>query len=193
MSDRMDDVLASIDQALDGADDDWTVSGDAMRWRDPETRASEAEDHEGHYEAAYFHSIRPWTTTIPITYTQVDGEAMDELYGLAADDPRIIIRDNLNRIHCEAWHSALERIQADTEADVNGEPDEGSEVFIGFDVVGDTVTYAMVSGDCVWRTGSFPIPDDADEETRSRMGQVVIKGRWTNQPSPETTDARSTT
>lgn len=36
MSDRMDDVLAAIDETLAGADDDWTVSGDAMRWTPPE-------------------------------------------------------------------------------------------------------------------------------------------------------------
>lgn len=43
MSDRMDDVLAAIDGALD----DWTVSGDAMRWQPPqeptESRTSDAE------------------------------------------------------------------------------------------------------------------------------------------------------
>lgn len=32
MSDRQNDVLAAIDGALD----DWTVSGDAMRWQPPE-------------------------------------------------------------------------------------------------------------------------------------------------------------
>lgn len=43
MSDRQNDVLAAIDGALD----DWTVSGDAMRWQPPqestESRTSDAE------------------------------------------------------------------------------------------------------------------------------------------------------
>jgi len=32
MSDRMDEVLSSIDATIAGADEDWDVSGDAMRW-----------------------------------------------------------------------------------------------------------------------------------------------------------------
>lgn len=32
MTDRYDDVLRHIDQTIDGADDDWNVSSDAMRW-----------------------------------------------------------------------------------------------------------------------------------------------------------------
>jgi hypothetical protein len=32
VSDRQKEVLSSIDAALDGALDDWSVSGDAMRW-----------------------------------------------------------------------------------------------------------------------------------------------------------------
>jgi len=32
VSDRQEEVLNSIDMMLDAADEDWTVSGDAMRW-----------------------------------------------------------------------------------------------------------------------------------------------------------------
>lgn len=125
---------------------------------------------------------------------QNDGENLDQIYTALRRTSTELILDRhvgepLRKLQDEVWKSVLERIQADTEADVSGEPDEGSEVFIGFDVIGDTLSYAVVSGDCIWRTGSFPVPDDADEEDRSRMGQVVIKGRWTTQ----STDARSTT
>ncbi|WP_026931206.1 hypothetical protein [Glycomyces tenuis] len=249
MSDRMDAVLTSIDQALDGCDDDWAVSGDAMRWAPPGQEASEPPcactmstlcDYHGHehraltsrmfdmvnlnctcghlavsflgdvndeaIEAKFAEHLdearapadedesldhtmptQSWAVTVPVTCTYVNHEAMNDLFD--EDDPRNTIRDNLNQMQDEAWRAALEHLQADTGASANGEPDEGQEVFIGFDVVGDTVTYAMVSGDCIWRTGSFPAPEGIDEEWRDHMGQIVVKGTWTSQP---TTDPRST-
>lgn len=39
MSDKTTNVLRAIDDALDGADEDWNISGDAMRWAPPETPA----------------------------------------------------------------------------------------------------------------------------------------------------------
>jgi hypothetical protein len=46
MSDRQQEVLNAIDLALDGCDEDWTVSGDAMRWQPAEARHDRSDERQ---------------------------------------------------------------------------------------------------------------------------------------------------
>lgn len=46
MSDRTETVLANIDDTLDGANDDWDVSSDAMRWTPPSGEAPSPDNEE---------------------------------------------------------------------------------------------------------------------------------------------------
>lgn len=132
--------------------------------------------------------VAPWSATIPVVYDFIDRDAINNLTsGFDQDDPRATTADDINRIQDEVWGSLLVSIHGSTIDDANGDIEDGSEVFIGFDVTGDTITWAAVSGNNTWRTGSFPIPADADQETLAAMGQVVVKGRWSTQPTDRST------
>jgi len=130
----------------------------------------------------------PWSATIPVIYDFIDRDAINNLIsGFDHDDPRATVADDLNRIQDEVWGSLLVSIHGSTIDDANGDIEDGSEVFIGFDVTGDTITWAAVSGNNTWRTGSFPIPADADQDALAAMGQMVVKGRWSTQPTDRST------
>lgn len=98
MSDRIESVLASIDQALDGADDDWDVSGDAMRWTPP---GQEPYNPPRRPVDRYTMTTptQSWSMTVPVTYTYVNHEAIDDLFGIDADDPRHEIQAGINQMH----------------------------------------------------------------------------------------------
>lgn len=205
MSDRQNQVLAAIDAELtkcicgeplqpNGPSFDYCSEDCQEEWQGRSAGHQEGfhlvYDRAGRAALSQSHVSLAQGITIPVTYDFIDQDALADLFeGFDQDDPRVTIRDNLNRIQEEVWGNVLVNIHGGTVTSANGSPDEGQEVFIGFDITGDSITYALVTGDAVWRTGTFPIPDDADQEALAGMGQVVIKGRWTTQP----TDARSTT
>lgn len=202
MSDRQNDVLAAIDAELtkcicgaplrpNGPSLDYCSEDCQEEWqgRGRQQGFQLAYDSAGRVALRRAHATVT-QAVVPVTYEFINQDALADLCaGLDQDDPRIDIRDNLNRIQGEVWNNVLVNIHHSTITSENGSPDEGQEVFIGFDVTADSITYSLVTGDAVWRTGSFPIPEGADQEALTGMGQIVVKGRWTAQ----TSDARSTT
>lgn len=196
MSDRQDAVLASIDQTLtecicgqpipeNGPSLDYCSEDCQDEWQGRSRQGFHlVYDRSGQVALRQTHTSLAQGVTIPVVYDFIDQDALADLFArFDQDDPRVSIRDNLNRIQEEVWDNVLASIHGGTVTSANGSPGEGQEVFIGFDVTGDSITYALVTGDYVWRTGEFPIPEGADQEALAGMGQVVIKGTWTSQPA----------
>lgn len=93
----MDEVLSSIDATLAGADEDWDVSGDAMRWRDPEEqddeesidalvdRAIDAAVNEGQERVAHILATQPHTAEA-VRQAIVRRQWMDQLDAIVPDE-----------------------------------------------------------------------------------------------------------
>lgn len=87
MTDRMDDVLASIDAALDGADDDWTVSGDAMRWAPPEAERETPKRPVDRYTIGRSSYHNPPSMAVPMRNGAQTADAWAEAWERANEPP----------------------------------------------------------------------------------------------------------